>query len=86
MRHADLIEHGHGRGADPRRGIAAQEEGQFDILRDAHRGEEIEKLEDHPELRAPVEGQFLVVGAFQMHSVDHHLAGGGVVQTPQKVE
>jgi hypothetical protein len=66
--------------------IAPQEQGKLHILHNRHGGEEVEELEDDAQLQSPVEGQLPVIGPLEMDPVDHHLAGGQVVEPPEKVQ
>ena len=38
LRHADLIQHGHGVSSNISRSIPSKQEGEFDILHNGHRG------------------------------------------------
>lgn len=83
---SDQLEHP-GR-ADPClfRAVAAQEQREFDVFQRGHRGEEIEKLEHDAEVSAAVSSESVLVRVVQCQSVDDNLAGGRLIEAPEKVE
>ena len=86
VRQGYQIQHFEGRGSCLSRGSSGEQEGHFHIFSHIHRWEQIKELEDNPEFRAPIECQFSVVSPLKMHSVNHHLARGGVIQSSQKIQ
>ena len=77
---ADEIEHFLDTGGGFFSGIAAEKQGEFDILADCHCGEEVEKLEDDAERVAAVMGEFTLTGGVEGESIDAHFAGSGGVE------
>ena len=83
---ADEIEHFLDTGGGFFSGIAAEKQGEFDILADCHCGEEVEKLEDDAERVAAVMGEFTLTGGVEGESIDAHFARSGGVETAENVE
>ena len=82
----DKGEHFAGAGAGVLGAVAAEEEGELDVLHGGHGGEEIEKLEDDAELFAAVGGQGGFVGGVQREFVHGDFAGGGLVESAEEIE
>jgi 23S rRNA pseudouridine1911/1915/1917 synthase len=85
-RQAGQIEQLHG--AHPGRTglVAAEEEGKFHVFHRRHGRQQVEKLEDHAQLRAAVGRENRVIGPVETQVSDPDLAGCRLVKSPQQIE
>ena len=83
---SDQVEHFRGAGAGLAGALAAEEEGQFDVLQGGHGRKEIEELEDDAEMLAAVSGKGGIIGSVQGESVDGDFAGGRLIESAEQIE
>src|SRR5262245_56312749 len=81
-----LVEKGAGSRSCRSRRVARQECGQHDVFQCAHILEEIEGLEDQPDLPAPEDGEPCLTEAVESLVLKPELAGRWAINTGQQVE
>lgn len=82
----DQFEHFGGTGPRIFGAVAAEEQGEFDIFRRGHGGQQIEKLENDAEAFAAVSSEVRFAGVVQSKPVDGDLSGRRLVESAEQVE
>ena len=59
---------------------------QLDVLKGRGAGEQVEALEDKPDLLVPQVGQFVTVQFTNVHTVEKELPAGRTVETAEQVQ
>ena len=67
-------------------GLAGEEQGEGHVLQDVHRRQEVEKLENDPEVLPAVAGQRGLVGGVQGEVADEEFPGGRAIQAAEEVQ
>ena len=83
LREPHHLQGGSGR-AHQIRAIRVQER-KLHVLQGRRPGEQVEALENEPQLPAPNLGQSVFIEKTNLHSIQEHAAGGRAVQAPQEI-